>query len=355
MGTVSARKRSDGSTGYTAQIRLKRAGAIVHTESRTFDRKQAAKAWMERRESELQQPGALTKREDPTLAESIDRYLGESKRSIGKTKAQVLRSIKADRLASIPGSQITSADILDFLQRLNAQPQTRLNYASHLAAVFAIAKPAWGHTLDQQAMRDAMIVARRLGVTGKSKRRELIPTIEQLNALMDHFAQVRSRRRDSIPMQAITAFAAYSSRRLSEILRIRWEDLDGDRVMVRSMKNPGDDGGIDTWCDLPPEAAAIIAMQPRTDERIFPFNEDAVGAAFTRACKLHRFDGISFHSLRHLAATRLFEMGGTIPKVAAVTGHRSWSSLQRYAHVRQSGDRLAGWLPESFYQDQGSG
>lgn len=355
MGTVSARKRSDGSTGYTAQIRLKRAGKVVHTESRTFDRKQAAKAWMDRREVELQQPGAMDKKDDPTLGESIDRYLADSKRAIGKTKAQVLRAIRSDALASMPGSQIGSAEILAFLQRLEAQPQTRLNYASHLSSIFAIARPAWGHQLEHQAMKDALAVARKLGVTSKSKRRELLPTLEQLDTLMVHFGQVRSKRRGSVPMQAITAFAAYSSRRLAEVLRIRWDDLDGDRVLVRAMKNPGDDGGIDTWCDLPPEAAAIIAAQPRTGERIFPYNEDAVGAAFTRACKLHGFDGISFHSLRHLAATRLFEMGWQIPRVAAVTGHRSWSSLQRYTHVRVTHDRLAGWRWLPIVTGQGQG
>lgn len=33
MGTITARRRNDGTTGYTAQIRLKREGKIVHTEA----------------------------------------------------------------------------------------------------------------------------------------------------------------------------------------------------------------------------------------------------------------------------------------------------------------------------------
>jgi hypothetical protein len=37
-----------------------RKGTIVHRESRTFDRKQAA-AWLEKRETELAKPGALEK------------------------------------------------------------------------------------------------------------------------------------------------------------------------------------------------------------------------------------------------------------------------------------------------------
>ena len=51
MGTVVPRKRSDGSTGYQAQLLIKRAGKIVHRENRTFDRRQAAAAWLEKREA----------------------------------------------------------------------------------------------------------------------------------------------------------------------------------------------------------------------------------------------------------------------------------------------------------------
>jgi len=44
MGTIIARKRKDGTTAHLAQLLMKRSGAIVHRESRTFDRKQAAAA-----------------------------------------------------------------------------------------------------------------------------------------------------------------------------------------------------------------------------------------------------------------------------------------------------------------------
>jgi hypothetical protein len=42
MGTITSRKLQDGTIGYTAQIRLKRGGKIIHTEAQTFDRELAA-------------------------------------------------------------------------------------------------------------------------------------------------------------------------------------------------------------------------------------------------------------------------------------------------------------------------
>jgi hypothetical protein len=73
------------------------------------------------------------------LGEVIERYTKETVRDIGRTKAQVLRSIKSYGIANMACSKIASADIAAFAQQLAVQPQTVGNYLSHLAAVFAIA------------------------------------------------------------------------------------------------------------------------------------------------------------------------------------------------------------------------
>ena len=96
----------------------------------------------------------------------------------------------------------------------------------------------------------------------------------------------------------------------------------------------GEKIGNDVRCTLPPEALAIIKAMPRTDARIFPFNGDAITAAFTRACKMTGIENLHFHDLRHEGISRLFEMGWNIPQVATVSGHRSWQSLKRYTHIR---------------------
>lgn len=349
MGTIVTRERKDGSVGHTAQILIKRAGAIVHREAQTFDRKQAAKAWLSRRETELAQPGALERRPDPSLAEVIDRYISESRRKIGRTKAQVLRTIKTYDIADMRCSKLTSTDVLAFAQSLKVQPQTVQNYLSHLAAVFAVAKPAWGYPLDRQAIKDAFVVAKRLGVTSKSKARDRRPSLDELDRLMEHFGVVKARRPRSAPMQKIVVFALFSTRRLEEITRIAWDDYDGTRVLVRDMKHPGDKEGNDTWCELPPEASAVIETMPHgTAPEIFPFTPDAITAAFTRACKILDIDDLHFHDLRHEGVSRLFEMGRTISQAASVSGHRSWQSLRRYTHLRQIGDKYENWKWKDF-------
>lgn len=347
MGSITERPKKGGGRSYLAQIRIVRSGKTVHRENQTFERRQAAAAWLERRETELAAPGGLerAKASDPTLEMVINRYLEESEREIGKTKAQVLRTIKTYPIAQKPISAIRSADVVEMLRGIEAKPQTRGNYLSHLSSIFALARPAWGYAADHDVATDAAAAAKRLGLISRSQRRDRRPTIDELDRLLTHYTDRQYRRPGMVPMLRIIPFAIYSTRRQEEIVRIRWADLDeaGSRILVRDMKNPGEKIGNDVWCALPPEALAIIQAMPRTDPEIFPYTTDAISASFTRTCQLLGIENLHFHDLRHEGVSRLFEMGNTIPLVANVSGHRSWSSLKRYTHLQATGDRFEGW------------
>jgi len=131
--------------------------------------------------------------------------------------------------------------------------------------------------------------------------------------------------------------------RQDELCRILWEDVDAnDRtVVVQDRKDPrGKDGndqtvplldatGFDAW--------AILREQmpfSRRSSRVFAYNPNSLGAAFTRACKDLSIKDLRFHDLRHEATSRLFEAGFSIEQVALVTGHRAWKMLKRYTNLR---------------------
>jgi hypothetical protein len=149
MGSIIARTRKDGTTSYTAQIVIKKGGVIVHREAETFDRKQAANAWVVKREAELKSPGGLDRKENPTLSVVIDRYIEESKNAVLGTKAQVLKTIKNSDLGDLKCNEITSQKLVAFAKDLtrNVEPQTCGNYFSHLSSIFTVARPAWGFPL----------------------------------------------------------------------------------------------------------------------------------------------------------------------------------------------------------------
>ena len=345
MGSILKRKRKDGTYGYTAMVRLKRAGKLIYSQTETFDREQAATAWLKKRETELAQTGALDKPNDPTLAAVIDVYKADKLRPHGKTKDQVLRSIKAADIGELRCSQVTSQALVQFAQSIKAQPQTVGNYMSHLAAVFAVARPAWGYPLDKQAMDDARMVLKKLGLVARSSERTRRPTIDELNKLMEHYTVMELKRKDALPMKRIILFAIFSTRRQEEITLIEGKDLDTAEleIIVRNMKNPGEKIGNDVTTTLTPEALRLIQLQPATSGRIWPYNSDSISTSFTRACALLDIEDLHFHDLRHDGISRLFEIGWSIPRVACVSGHRSWQSLKRYTQYKRAGDKYANW------------
>jgi len=349
MGSIAPRKRKDGTTGYTAQIVLKKDGAVVHREARTFDRRQAAATWLEKREAELKAPGGIerARHRGATLADAIDKYVDQSLKDMGRTKAQVLRAIRESPIAAMAAADVGSVEIVEFATSLGEtrSPSTVANYLSHLSAVFSIAEAAWRIPLNRQAMRDAQAVLKRLGSVAKSTARKRRPTLDELNRLMEHFA-AKEAWRPMMPMTRIVLFALFSTRREAEISRLMAADYDreGSRVLVRDMKHPGDKIGNDQWCELPPEAVRIINAMPESpDGRLFPYGRHGISANFTRACQMLEIEDLHFHDLRHEGISRQFEMGKTIPQAAYVSGHRDWHSLQRYTHIRKTGDKYEGW------------
>ena len=355
MATIRARKRTDGSTSYTAQIRLIREGAQVYQESQTFARKQAAQAWVRKREAELDQPGAIERanRVGTTVKEMIERYMLEMEkaRALGKTKLATLKAISESYLGQFSDQDINCQMLVEYaVWRMGpkgggVQPQTAGNDLAHLGAVLSIARPAWGYEVDPHAMADARKVLNKLGYNMRSRERDRRPTLDELDRLLTHFQGIQTSRPSSINMLKMTAFALFSTRRQEEITRIKWADLDqeGQRVLVRDMKNPGQKIGNDVWCHLPPEAWAILKSMPKQKPEIFPYSAESTSTSWTRACKFLGINDLHFHDLRHEGVSRLFEMDWDIPRVASVSGHRDWNSMRRYTHLRGRGDAYKGW------------
>ncbi len=361
MATIVERKRKNGSTGYLAQITRR---GYMKPESRTFDTAKAAKRWADKREDEIDQDIAaglkVQKRTSKrrTLGDAIDRYIKEDRRGMGATKTQVLRTIRDEYdIAKMPCDQIRSNDISKFANELWQRPRvnsaaTVNNYLQHLSGVFSVANALWGFALDEIEMKRAMKALGQVGTRGKAKERDRRPTLAEVDKLMAHFRNSGAHDPRAVPMDIITAFAIFSTRRQGEICRIKWADYEPDeglnetRVLVRDMKHPGDKEGNDTWCTLPDPCRDIIDAWSRRNhdsDRIFPFHSDTVSRRFTDACKFLGIEDLHFHDLRHEGTSRLFEMDWNIPRVANATGHRSWNSLKRYEHIRAKGDIYEDW------------
>ena len=349
MPTITARTRADGTKSYRAAIRLKRKGKIVYRESRTFDRKALAKDWANRRELELQEPGAIdrVRHRGITIGTLIERYQKEFGGNFGRSKAAHLEYMRTFDLAELDALELQPSDIVSHvMHRLKTvKPQTANNDIIWLRSVFKVARTAWGIPVDLNVVNDAAETCRRERLVGKPDSRDRRPTLEELNTLLEYASRPSDKR--SIPMADIILFALFSGRRQEEITRIRWDGLDekNGTIIVSDMKHPTAKRGNHKRVHLTDEAMAIIKRQPERDERIFPDNSKSIGTRFREWCKFLGIDDLRFHDLRHECISWLFERGWDIPRVAAVSGHTTWSTLQRYTHLsrQEPHDKYENW------------
>lgn len=353
MATIKARKRSDGGTSW--QVRIKTTiGGEQYTESRTFSdaryKRRDAEAWARARERELETGASYAKADTTvTLADLTTRYIREFEHQAGwgKTKAADLRHLRQYDIANRPVVHLKAADFIEHI---------RLRRGTGIAActanndliwwriIYKIAIGAWGMPLTLDPIDSAAEVLRAHKMIARPSQRTRRPELRELELLLEHFAESRTA---AIPMVDIILFQLFSARRIAETCALTWADYDPtrSRILVRDMKDPRRKAGNHTTTALTPQAITIIERQPRAGPLIFPYNSRSVSAAFRRSCRVVGIKDLHLHDLRHEATSWLFEQGLDIPRVAKVTGHRSWQNLQRYAHLEGigQGDKYAGW------------
>lgn len=206
---------------------------------------------------------------------------------------------------------------------------------TYLRGPFAYAKVGFGlEGVGVNAFSEAKPLLTRHKLTGKSNPRNVRPTQEQIYQLNAYLAE--GDKHSKIPMVTVFEFARLTARRISEIFRLRWGDVNGEDMtcIVRDMKDPKNKIGNHHEFPLLGRAWDIVMAQPRVspdnpDERIFPYRAKTAGKRFTEAKKALGIKNLRFHDNRREAASRLFEEGFSVPEVMLMTGHKTPQMLMR--------------------------
>jgi len=140
-------------------------------------------------------------------------------------------------------------------------------------------------------------------------------------------------------LQPIVAIAASTGMRRSEIVSLRWMDLDTvhDRIMLPQTKN-----GEHRIVYLNKFAQSAFASLPfdentKPTERLFRgITPERVSVAFRRTCRAIGIIDFRFHDLRHTAASWMRMGGADIHTVAQLLGHKDLRMASRYQHLSPS-------------------
>lgn len=150
---------------------------------------------------------------------------------------------------------------------------------------------------------------------------------------------------DNIKHKALLMLIYSSGLRVSEVVRIRIQDIDGKRKMLRVSQAKGRKDRYTVLSNTALDVLRQYFKKYRPDDWLFPgFNGESylsvrtVQNVFRNACsKANVNRAFSVHSLRHSFATHLLEDGIDIKYIQELLGHESCKTTEIYTHVTEAG------------------
>ena len=139
-------------------------------------------------------------------------------------------------------------------------------------------------------------------------------------------------------LRPVAGLLAFTGMRRSEVLGLRWLDVDrkGERIMLPQTKNG--DGRVVWLNELSCQVLDSIPKNgARPTDSLFPptgeVTPENVSLAFLRACRKVGVADFRLHDLRHTAASWLRMSGADLQDVAELLGHRDLRMTKRYSHL----------------------
>ncbi len=255
----------------------------------------------------------------------------------GKTKEATLNMLERE-IGKVKLSSLSALVLRDFIDRRQEDGAGGVTISADLSYLSAILK--WGRHSRQLDINDRLALDARAslkhrGMKTRSTERDREPTDAELDRL---YAYWRGNLRQRIPMETLCRFALATGMRQGEITRLDIADLNraARTIVIRDRKDPKNKKGNNQTVPLLPAAWAIVEplIEGRNEGYLFPYSEKSVSTAFTRTCQALGIEDLHFHDLRHRATAEFFRMGLDIPRVALLTGHKTWAMLRRYTAIK---------------------
>ena len=321
-------KNKNGSTSYRIFVSNTITGK---RESKTFSLRQLAIDWADKRLREIEHEVVHGVKNDFLISDVINQYQAQFSKNYGRSKNYDIARLLNYDIADLMISKLSAKHIINHCIERNkeAKPQTVKNDVIWLRTILKAMSAVIGFNYPATAFDESDVVLKSEGLIGSADKRDRIPTNAELWKLSRYFW---TKKRHYLH---IMWFAIFSARRLSEITKLRWDDINHETrtIYVRDIKSPNKKS-LSLWSKLPRPAYKIVMRQPKCSEFIFPHNPITISARFSDACKFTGIEGLRFHDLRHEACTRLFKIGLSIQQVQKISLHQSWSSLSIYTNLK---------------------
>lgn len=273
-----------------------------------------------------------------TLAEAVDRYIevvlprkpGNAtntirhlnwwKRQLGEFTLSAIRpqmiAEKRDELSKglVRGNQVRN-------------PATVVRYLSHLSHLFTIACKEWEWVSENPV--------RKVSKPSVSPGRVRYLEKEEIKKLLESTKQSKSKE-----LYAVVVIALGTGMRLSEIMNLRWNQVDISNELIKLTTSKNGDPRFIPLKGLVLEVVKAKAEKQKTkpNDLLFPSPLNPkqpvdIRSAWETAIKKSGIQNFRFHDLRHTTASHLAMSGKGLHDIASLLGHKDLQVTRRYAHL----------------------
>lgn len=319
------------------QARIQRTGYLPQT--KTFNSKQDAEVWARSVESKIDAGSTLVniRKNRVSFGELLVRYSNEitpRKKGAQIELIRIGRILRDEKICKYQSSVITSEHVAAYRDnRLMHVSSTTVRLELALFShVFNTAIKEWGYRLDNpvglvQLPKANKARTRRLSATEFKKLLAALACKER-NA---NGTYSKSYCRNPL-MRALVVIAAETAMRQSELLSIKWRDVDFANAFISLSDSKNGEARFIPLTKIALDT--LLSFRAETDGNVFPMSPSAVKQAFVRAVSRSGLVDYHFHDLRHEATSRLAEKLSNVLELSAVTGHKDLRMLKRYYHPR---------------------
>ncbi len=234
-------------------------------------------------------------------------------------------------------NKITPALIVEYRNKLrnevNEKGQTRKGstvnrYLAAMSAVFGIAVSEWQWVKENpfKRVRREKEPEGRIRFLSSDERSDLLDACKQS---------------DNKNLYVITVLALSTGMRQSEIMSLKWDQLNFDRKTITLYKTKNNDVRV---VPLVGFASKELSEHSKIRNIKNPFvftgrtqsHANFPRKAWETALQRAEIEDFTFHDCRHSAASELAMNGASLHEIAAVLGHKTLAMVQRYAHLSES-------------------
>jgi integrase len=264
-------------------------------------------------------------RNEMTLYDAADKYWKSHAEELtsANTIAYIMEYLVAGLGADTLLHEITNAKIAEFVTEHKSKVSSASvnRYLAHLRAIMRMARDRFGAFVPVMPIWKAHFQK-------ESAPRDRTLSHEEANKLIDAAPD---------HLKPIIKFALMTGARKSNILNLRWEDVDlFGRQITFKVKSSKVAGGKNHVLPINDELLDLLkSLHPKPEGYVFLYagrKIDSVRTGFDNAMEKAGIKNFCFHGLRHTAGTWMVRSGASIDITKKVLGHASISTTMRYAH-----------------------